>query len=130
MNTFLVVGFLLVHGLLHLAIWLPRPQQPADQGKEPPFHPDHSALLTEAHVEPETTHRVAVWLAVAAAVLYGVAGVAVALDSGWAIPLAVLAATVGLGIKLVFFHPWLSVGIALDALVLSSALVEWPVALV
>ncbi len=129
MNTFLVVGFLLVHGLLHLAVWLPRPQQPADQGKAPPFHPDHSALLLEAHVEPETTHRVAVWLAVAAACLYGIAGLAVAFGSAWAVPLAVLAGTVGLAIKLVFFHPWLSVGIAIDALVLSSALVEWPVSL-
>jgi hypothetical protein len=129
-STFLVVGFLLVHGLLHLALWLPRPQQPEEPGKAPPFHPDHSALLTEAHVEPETSHRVAVWLAVAAAVLYGLAGVAVAFGGSWAVPLAVLAATVGLSIKFLFFHPWLSVGIALDALVLSSALAEWPVALV
>lgn len=127
MTTLLVVGFLLLHGALHLAVWLPRPEP--DPAKPAPFEPDHSALLTEAHVEPETTHRVAVWLAVAAAGFYAIAGVAVAFGSAWAIPLAVLAGATGLCIKLVFFHPWLLIGIALDALVLSSALVEWPVAL-
>jgi hypothetical protein len=128
MTTFLIVAFLLVHGLLHLAVWLPKPAPQPD--KPPPFQPDHSALLTEAHVQQPTVHRLAIGLAVAAAVLYGIAGLAVAIGSDWAIPLAVLAGTVGLTIKLVFFHPWLSVGIALDVLVLTSALVEWPVALV
>ena len=127
MTTFLVVGFLMVHGLLHLAVWLPKPEPQPD--KPPPFEPDHSALLTEAHVQQRTVHRVAVWLAATAAVLYGIAGLAVAVGSTWAIPLAVLAGTVGIAIKLLFFHPWLSVGIALDVLVLSAALVAWPVAL-
>lgn len=127
MTTFLIVAFLLVHGLLHLAVWLPKPAPQPD--KPPPFQPDHSALLTEAHVQQPTVHRLAIGLAVTAAVLYGIAGLAVAIGSDWAIPLAVLAGTVGLTIKLVFFHPWLSVGIALDVLVLTSALVEWPVAL-
>ena len=127
MTTFLVVGFLMVHGLLHLAVWLPKPEPQPD--KPPPFEPDHSALLTEAHVQQRTVHRVAVWLAATAAVLYGIAGLAVAVGSTWAVPLAVLAGTVGIAIKLLFFHPWLSVGIALDVLVLSAALVAWPVAL-
>lgn len=127
MTTFLVVGFLMLHGLLHLAVWLPKPAPRPD--KPPPFEPDHSALLTEAHVQQRTVHRLAVWLAATAAVLYGIAGLAVAVGSSWAVPLAVLAGTVGIAIKLVFFHPWLLVGIALDVLVLSSALVEWPVAL-
>lgn len=127
MTTFLVAGFLLLHGLLHLVVWLPKPEPEPD--KPPPFEPDHSALLTEAHVEQETAHRLAVWLAVAAAVLYGIAGVAVAVGTDWAIPLAVLAGTVGLAIKLLFFHPWLLIGIGLDLMVLTSALVEWPVAM-
>lgn len=127
MTTFLVAGFLLLHGLLHLAVWLPKPEP--EPAKPPPFEPDHSALLTEAHVEQRTIHRLAIVLAVTAAVLYGIAGVAVAVGTSWAIPLAVLAGTVGLTIKLVYFHPWLSVGLAIDALVLSSALTEWPVAL-
>ena len=127
MTTFLVVGFLMVHGLLHLAVWLPKPAPQPD--KPAPFEPDHSAVLTEAHVQQRTVHRLAVWLAATAAVLYGIAGLAVAVGSDWAVPLAVLAGTVGLAIKLLFFHPWLLIGIGLDLLVLTSALVEWPVAL-
>ena len=127
MTTVLVVGFLAVHGLLHLAVWLPKPAP--EPGKPPPFEPDHSAVLTEAHVEQTTVHRLAVWLAATAAFLYVVAAIAVAVGTSWAVPLAVLAGVVGLAIKLLFFHPWLLIGIGLDVLVLTSALVEWPVAL-
>ncbi len=128
MTTFLVAGFLLLHGLLHLAVWLPKPE-PAP-GRPAPFEPDHSALLTQERVPQRTIHRLAILLASTAAVLYGVVGLAVAVGTSWAVPLAVLAGTVGIAIKLLFFHPWLSVGIAIDLLVLSSALVEWPFALV
>ena len=128
MTTFLVAGFLLLHGLLHLAVWLPKPE-PAP-GRPAPFEPDHSAVLTQERVPQRTIHRLAILLASTAAVLYGVAGLAVAVGTSWAVPLAVLAGTVGIAIKLLFFHPWLSVGIAIDLLVLSSALVEWPFALV
>jgi hypothetical protein len=127
-TTFLVAGFLLLHGLLHLAVWLPKPEPTPD--KPVPFEPDHSALLTEAHVQQRTVHRLAVWLAATAAALYGIAGLAVALGTSWAIPLALLAGAVGLAVKLLFFHPWLLIGIGLDVLVLTCALVEWPVALV
>lgn len=128
MTTFLVAGFLLLHGLLHLAVWLPKPE-PAP-GRPAPFEPDHSAVLTQERVPQRTIHRLAILLASTAAVLYGVVGLAVAVGTSWAVPLAVLAGTVGIAIKLLFFHPWLSVGIAIDLLVLSSALVEWPFALV
>lgn len=127
MTTVLVAGFLVVHGLLHLAVWLPKPAP--EPGKPPPFEPDHSAVLTEAHVEQRTVHRLAIWLAATACALYVIAGVAVAFGTGWAVPLAVLAGTVGLAIKLLFFHPWLLIGITLDVLVLTAALLEWPVAL-
>jgi hypothetical protein len=127
-TTFLVAGFLLLHGLLHLAVWLPKPE-PAP-GRPAPFEPDHSAVLTQERVPQRTIHRLAILLASTAAVLYGVVGLAVAVGTSWAVPLAVLAGTVGVAIKLLFFHPWLSVGIAIDLLVLSSALVEWPFALV
>jgi hypothetical protein len=127
-TTFLVAGFLLLHGLLHLAVWLPKPE-PAP-GRPAPFEPDHSAVLTQERVPQRTIHHLAILLASTAAVLYGVVGLAVAVGTSWAVPLAVLAGTVGIAIKLLFFHPWLSVGIAIDLLVLSSALVEWPFALV
>ena len=128
MTTFLVAGFLFVHGLLHLAVWLPKPAPAPD--KPPPFEPDHSTLLTREHVEQRTIHRLAILLASTAAVLYVVTAVAAAVGTSWAVPLAVLAASVGLALKLLYFHPWLSAGIALDVLVLAAALAGWPFALV
>jgi hypothetical protein len=126
MSTALLAAFLGVHGLLHLAVWLPRPEPDAEH--PPPFEPDHSALLTAATVPRSAVHRVAVALAVAAATAYVVVAVAVAVGAPWVIGLALLAAGLGLGLKVLFFHLWLSVGVLLDVCVVTAALLEWPIA--
>ena len=123
----LMAAFLIVHGALHLAVWLP--PAPTDGQGRAPFAPDHSAVLTRTHVSVTASHLVAVWLAGAAAVAYVLGGLVVALGSGWAFVLAGLAAVLGLGLKATFFNPWLSVGILLDAAVLMSALWSWPLTL-
>jgi hypothetical protein len=127
-TTFLIVGFLAVHGLLHLAVWLPKPAPPP--AKPPPFEADHSGVLTAVHVPATTTHRLAIVLAWAACAAYLLAAVAVAFSVSWAIATAVLAAVLGLVLKGLYFHPWLTFGVLLDLGVLSAALAEWPVALV
>jgi hypothetical protein len=127
-TTFLVVGFLALHGLLHLAVWLPKPA-PAP-AKPPPFEPDHSRVLTAVHVPVRSVHALAIGLASGAFAAYLLAAVSVALGASWAVGAAVAAALLGLVLKGLYFHPWLSVGVLLDVGVLSSALVEWPVALV
>ena len=125
--TWLIAAFLIAHGAVHLAIWLPPP--PTDAERQAPFAPDHSAVLTRTQVPQTASHLVAVGLAGAATVLYVVAGLAVALGSGWAVALAAVAAIVGLALKVLFFNPWLTLGILLDAAVLSAALLSWPVGL-
>jgi len=127
-TTFLVVGFLAVHGLLHLVVWLPKPEP--DPVKPPPFEPDHSAVLTAAHVPAAATHALAIGLATGACAAYLLAALVVALGLGWAVGVAVAAALIGLLLKGLYFHPWLSFGVLLDLGVLSAALWEWPVALV
>jgi hypothetical protein len=127
MSTALLVAFLAGHGLVHLVVWLPRPDPDAEHS--PPFEPDHSALLTVATVPRSAVHRVAVALAVAAATAYIVVAVAVAVGAPWVAGLALLAAGLGLGLKVLFFHPWLSLGVLLDVGVLTAALLEWPIAL-
>lgn len=128
MTSFLVVGFLTLHGLLHLAVWLPKPA-PAP-AKPPPFEPDHSRVLTAVHVPVRSVHALAIGLAAGACAAYLLAAVSVSLGASWAVGVAVAAALLGLLLKGLYFHPWLSVGVLLDLGVLSSALVEWPVALV
>lgn len=125
--TAIVVVFLAAHGLVHLAVWLPSTEAQPDK-PPPPFAPDHSALLEKAAVPRPTAHRVAAGLAVATAVAYLVAALAVLLDQA-AVPIAVVAAVLGLILKVVFFNPWLTFGVLLDALVLAAALAEWPVSL-
>jgi hypothetical protein len=127
-TTFLVVGFLALHGLLHLAVWLPKPAPPP--AKPPPFEPDHSRVLTAVHVPVRSVHALAIGLASGACAAYLLAAVSVALGASWAVGVAVAAALLGLVLKGLYFHPWLSLGVLLDLGVVSAAFVEWPVALV
>ena len=126
MGTTLLVAFLIAHGLVHLAIWLPHPD-PAETAA--PFAPDHSGLLVAVSVPQHTTRFLARALAVGTAVAYLFAGPGVAVGAGWAPVTAAAAAILGLLLKLVYFNPWLLLGIALDGAVLSAALGGWPVSL-
>ena len=60
--TWLIAAFLIAHGAVHLAVWLPTPP-PADADPQAPFAPDHSALLTRTRVPQAASHRLAVRLA-------------------------------------------------------------------
>lgn len=125
--TWFVAALLAVHGLLHLAIWM-APPPPQDEHRVP-FVPDHSALLTASRVSQTTVHLWAVRLAVATAVAYPLAALGLVTGSDWAVGAAVLAATFGLVLKSVYFHPWLTLGVLIDSLVLTTALLEWPTAI-
>ena len=83
-------------------------------------------MLTATSVPSAVTRQLSVALAVGAAATYLLAGIAVALDAGWVVPVATTAAILGLALKVLFFHPWLTLGVLLDATVLSAALLDWP----
>lgn len=125
--TWVVAAFLIAHGGVHLAVWLP--PAPTEAERPAPFAPDHSAVLVRTKVSATAAHLVAVRLAGAVAALYVVAGLAVALGSGWAAGLAATAAVVGVALKLLFYNPWLTLGIVLDLAVLGAALLDWPISL-
>lgn len=124
--TVLLVAFLAAHGLVHLVIWAPWPQ-PTDQ--PPPFQPDHSAVLTAVHAPARAVRALALGLAVAATAAYLLAAAMVGFDVPGAELAALTAALLGLLIKLVYFNPWLLIGMTLDGLVLTSAVAGWPVSL-
>jgi hypothetical protein len=127
MRTGLVVVFLVSHGLVHLAIWLPHPDPTADRPL--PFVPDHSILLSATAAPAVEVHRIAVGGAVAAAAGFVLAAVAIAVGVPGAATVTVVAAVLGLALKALFFHPWLSFGIAIDLGVLAGALAGWPLSL-
>ena len=72
-----------------------------------------------------TVRQVAVILAASTALAYTLAGVAVAVDAGWAVPTAMAASLLGLSLKVLYFNPWLLLGLLLDVTVLLGA-ATWP----
>src|SRR5690349_6253521 len=93
MVNVLVVAFLLLHGAVHLGVWMPHP--PAADGTPVPFEPDHSAVLSRASVGVGVERRIATALAYATAAAYVGAGLAVAAGNSWAVGIAVLASALG-----------------------------------
>ena len=101
--------FLVAHGLVHLAIWLPAPKQDA------PFDPGYSWLFG-------AVRRPARALAVAAGALFALAGVLVLAGADAGAALAVAGAAVSLALVLLTFHPWLLGAVAIDVAVTVVAL--------
>ncbi|AZQ39483.1 hypothetical protein EJ357_43675 [Streptomyces cyaneochromogenes] len=121
MITALVSAFLFVHGLIHLTVWLPH------DSTEQPFNPRHSWALASAGLpQARVVSQAAIALASITAMLYVIAGAATAAQSsGWTAA-AVLAASVGLVLKALWFNPWLSLGVLLDAGVIAAVATSWP----
>ncbi|MDG9701613.1 hypothetical protein [Streptomyces sp. DH37] len=119
------VVLLVAHALVHFRIWV----TPPDPENPPPFSPSRSWALSAAHVTEETSRAAATGLAVVTALLYAIAGVALLADAGWWAPAAVVAAAGGLVLKVVWFDPWLLLGIALDAGIILAVTLAWPASL-
>jgi hypothetical protein len=113
---FLFIGFLIAHGLVHLAIWL-MPKPPHDKA---PFDPAHSWLIGDRKA-------VAVALAVVAATLLVLGGVSLwARADLWRVA-AVSGLGVSFGLMVVYFNPWylLIQGVNL-ALIIGIVWLTWP----
>jgi hypothetical protein len=60
------------------------------------------------------------------AILYVLAGAGLAAGAGWWSMAALVAASWGLVLKAIWFHPWLTVGALLDAAVVLAVAQSWP----
>ena len=93
--------FLIAHGLVHLAVWLPRPAADA------PFDPGRSWLIGEAGSLTRPLALVACGILVLSGLLL--------LPGTWAgAALAVTGASVSLALVLLTFNRWLTVAVAID----------------
>jgi uncharacterized membrane protein YphA (DoxX/SURF4 family) len=110
--------FLIMHGLVHPAIWGP-PSAP-----DAPWDTSRSWLLRGAG--KDTRRTVAIVLATITAIGYVLAGVALLAGGGWWPPAAIVASVLSLVLLLSYFHPWLSFGVLLDTAIIWAAVAGWP----
>ncbi|WP_411575258.1 hypothetical protein [Streptomyces fradiae] len=125
MIRLLAVILLLTHGWVNIQVWAARPRP----GSEPPFDPGHSWALAAAGAPERPARSAARALAVLTGALAVVAGVALIAGAGWWAPVAAVSAVCGLVLKLLWFNPWLLLGVALDAGILLAVALEWPASL-
>ncbi len=104
--------FLLAHGGVHLVVWLP----PYDASTSP-FDPKRSWAAARLGVERQG-RGIAVALAVAAAVVFAVAGIGVIVHAQWAPALAVAGALLSLVLTLGYFNRWLLFNVVINAAII------------
>ena len=116
-----LAGFLLAHAAVHLGYVSRRP--PATGGPTWPFELGRSWLLTPLGVDPGLARAVGTALTLATIVAFVVAALAAAgLVAGAWLPAIVAGTAASVVLLIVFFHPWLLLGVAIDVALLWVAL--------
>lgn len=111
-----IVGlFLVAHGLVHLLYFAPRPGDPSY-----PFVAEDRWLAKTLRLQPSVAWAVARTLAVAGAIAFAISGVALLASADLWKAAAVVGSATSLVLMLLFFHPWLVIGIAIDVAILAS----------
>ena len=110
-----VAGLLLGHALIHTAYLTPEP--PAKPGAPAwPFHLDRSWLLGPIGIDREISRTLGSGLVVVVIAAFALAAVA-SLGIGpawmWSVTVA-LGAVASLAVLILYFHPWLGLGVAID----------------
>lgn len=116
MWRFPFIGFLVAHGLVHLAIWL----MPKPPGQKAPFDPNHSWALGDQKT-------IAVLLAVTAAMFLVAGGLGLWVHAGWWRSVAVIGLAASFGLMVVYFNPWyLFIETVNAAMFVGMAWLTWP----
>lgn len=116
MWRFLFIGFLIAHGLVHLAIWL----MPKPPDQKTPFDPNHSWVLGDQRM-------IAVVLAVTAAGLLVAGGLGLWAHAGWWRTVAAIGLAASLGLMIVYFNPWyLFIETVNAGLIVGIVWLTWP----
>lgn len=108
--------FLAAHGLVHLLYVTPAPADDPNY----PFVPESRWIVRTLRLKPASAKAFAGSLAVLVAIVFVAAGVALLADASVWERAAVIASAISLVLMVVFFHPWLSIGIAIDVAIIAS----------
>jgi hypothetical protein len=114
--TWIVVLFLVAHGLVHLGMWC----TPFDPAKAP-FDPHRSWIAVRLGRE-ELARGFSVAFAAGAAVAFVAAGIAVMAGASWAPAAAITGAVISLVLTALYFHRWLMLNLLINAVIIAVAL--------
>ena len=122
--SWLLAIFLLAHGLIHASFISPRPPATAG-GPEWPFELSRSWLLSPLGLDGDLSRALGVLLLVVTVVTFSIAAASAAGVVGQTLfaPAVGAGAIASLALLVLFFHPWLVLGIAIDAVLLWAAFV-------
>ncbi len=121
MLKILFAAFLVLHGAIHLSYVSPRPPATAG-GPAWPFSLDSSWILTPLGVGSDLGRALGVALAAVTIVAFALAAASVLglLPPGlWSIAVGIGAAS-SIALLVLFFHPWLVLGIVIDVVLLAA----------
>ena len=122
-----LAAFLAAHALIHTSYLNPAPPRTAG-GPEWPFELTRSWLVTAAGLDPATARIVGIAMVSVTVVLIVASAMATA---GWIVagewwpPLVTAGAVSSVLTLALFFHPWLLLGLAIDATLLLAVLNGW-----
>ena len=111
----LLIGFLIAHGLVHVAIWAP-----TYDPETSPLDPSRSWLIGDRRALAQV-------LAFSAAAILVVSGIALWADGGWWRPTAVVGLSISTALLLLYFDRWYLLILAVNiALIVGIAWMDWP----
>lgn len=127
--TVLLAVFLVAHGLVHLLFFAPPPPPPATAGGPTwPFALDSSWALTPLGIGADATRILGtalIALTIAGCSFAAIVALGVLPRSLW-VPAVITGAVASLAVLLVFYRPWLTLGVAIDVVLLWLVLVaDW-----
>ena len=110
-------GLLAYHGLVHAALWLPQAITGAPSASRiVRFDPGYSWLLSG--ISADGAYWFATLLALAAVVLYVGASIGMVVQQQWWRAATVAGSMISLVLLVLYFTPWLLLGIVIDAALL------------
>jgi hypothetical protein len=122
----ILAAFLLAHGALHASFLSPRP--PVTAGAPAwPFDLAHSWALSPLGLQSDVTRLIGMALVAATVAGFGLASLSalgVAPHGMW-LPSVALGSAGSAALLILFFHPWLVVGLGIDAAVTWAAFAGW-----
>jgi hypothetical protein len=117
-------ALLILHGFVHLSYATPRVDD-----ERYPFVPERTWFASATHLEVAVARSVFVSLAGLVVLAYGVAGIGLIAGAGWWGSWALAGSVASLVTLVLGFHPWLVLGVAIDAAIVAGVLAEWPAGL-